>query len=216
MLHAGLKRRKEFPQEDLRIHNDMNLWQLTHPENRYSYQGGLSLCDTPKGAGGFRCIPGFHKLKKIKEYRHKYERGLFHESKLPQRPPIASFVFFHDQNIIRNEVVEVPLNAGDFVIWSSRLPHSNCINESDRWRLQSYIRMVPSPLEFYDRYRKNVAECVESGRKPAYFPTGLTRTGSDNAEWEMELWRREKQPLGWLGERLFGLKEWQSDEPSTQ
>jgi hypothetical protein len=42
------------------IHNDMNLWDLRETK----YQGGLALEDAPMGGGGFRCIPGYHRLEK--------------------------------------------------------------------------------------------------------------------------------------------------------
>lgn len=39
----------------------------------FSCVGGLALSDSKEGGGSFRCIPGFHKLDKIRKYRKNYE-----------------------------------------------------------------------------------------------------------------------------------------------
>lgn len=65
-----------FEQGEFPIHTDMNLWYLGETK----YQGGCALEDCPPGGGGFRCVPGFHKLEHIREYRRRFEAGEFHFS----------------------------------------------------------------------------------------------------------------------------------------
>lgn len=84
-------------------------------------------------------IQGFHKLERIRAYREQFEIGEYHGFG-PQPPPSGSFVYFLDQDAIKNEVVEVQMEMGDFVIWNSRLPHANALNKSPNWRLQCYVR----------------------------------------------------------------------------
>ena len=166
----------------------------------------MALNDSPVGNGGFRCIPGFHKLSRIRKYREEYENGKFHpKSRTKIQPPTSKFVFFDDMESIDRDVKEISMNAGDYIIWNSRLPHSNCPNKSDKWRLFCYIRYVPIN-DFYSIYRKDVNESYNTGKKPRFFSTGLTSTGSVNAEWEIPL--HVKPKLTWLGKRLLGVKEW--------
>jgi len=194
--------KKEWKQTEFLIHNDMNLWDLSQTK----YQGGLALSDCAVGQGGFRCIPRFHKLSKIKTYRENYELGKFTSTQQP--PPKGSFVYFLDNTIIAQETIEIPMEKGDFVIWNSRLPHANSINTTNKWRLQAFIRFVPCNKEFI-RYRENVAESIKTGIKPRWFstaPESLAGTGTENRKWEMSL---HKVPeLNWLSERIFGITEW--------
>jgi len=198
-------RKYQFPQQDFAVHNDMNLWNLQET----NYQGGLSLNDCPIGGGGFRCIPGFHKLAKIREYREKYQHGDLPHLGGPQMPPYGSFLYFQDFAMIKKEVKEIPMEAGDFIIWSSRLPHSNCINLSNQWRMQCFVRFVPDN-EKYKEYRKDVYQSMLIGEKPNYYSTGLTSTGPGNVKWEEPM--HIKPELSWLGQRVLGEVDWVEEE----
>jgi hypothetical protein len=81
-----------FPVQEFHVHNDMNLWHL----GETSYQGGLALNDCEIGAGGFRCIPGFHKLDKIRAYREKYELGKFPQLSGPMVRIVSHTRFYED------------------------------------------------------------------------------------------------------------------------
>lgn len=201
----NIKKKIEFHQTDFKIHNDMNLWKLEEP----MYQGGLALNDCPVGGGGFRCIPGFHKLQKIQQYRNQYEQGIFHMKNHlgigPQPPPVGSFNFFLDRDMIKQETKEIPLEKGDFIIWNSRLPHSNTPNWSTNWRIHCYVRYMSAKK--YDDYLDEVRECMNTGRKPRFYSTGYVGTGSENRTCEMPY--HQKPKLTWLGERLLGEKPWE-------
>jgi len=205
--------RIEFPQyhSEFGIHTDMNLWDL----DEMKYQGSISLVDTPIGHGGFRCIPGFHKLNKIREYRKRYERGDFHNG-VPQTPPdvtdpSTNFVWFSDKELIKNEVVEIPMEQGDVMIWSNRIPHANAVSHSNKWRIQCYVRFIPAN-DKHEEYRKEVARSINTGEKPRYFSTGNatadTRYASqENIHFEQQNYKLPE--LTWLGQRIFGLKDWE-------
>ncbi|ELR13480.1 PhytanoylCoA dioxygenase (PhyH) superfamily protein [Acanthamoeba castellanii str. Neff] len=185
------ERRKQI----FHIHNDMNLWDLS--ENKY--QAGIALNDCP--TGGFQCIPGFHKLEDIKRYREDYENGKFGEHRVPAED--ETFVWFRDQEAIDKRAIQVPMEKGDMVIWSARLPHSAMPNMSAEWRIQCYIRMIPTAK--HETYTAEVARSSREGFKPRLFSTS-NATGDVNFAWEVPL---HKAPSpSWLGERLLGWKPW--------
>jgi len=199
---GGQMKKINFKQGELLVHNDMNLWKLSETK----YQGGLALCNTPPGNGGFCCLPSFHKLNRIHEYRKKYEEGKFLSG--PQPPPSGNFNYFVDVEAIKKEVKEISMNIGDFVIWNSRIPHANTINTSNQWRIQAFVRFMPDVL-LYERYREDIAECVKTGKKPSWFstnPTSLAGTGSENRKWEIPSFIVPK--FTELGQFLHGLKPW--------
>jgi ectoine hydroxylase-related dioxygenase (phytanoyl-CoA dioxygenase family) len=197
----------EFP-----IHTDMNLWYLQETK----YQGGAALDHCPIGGGGFRCVPGFHKLEHIREYRKRFETGQFHfistdsagNKRRPAKmqPPSADsvFEFFLDDDW-KAKYIEVPLEKGDFVVWNSRLPHSNLPNTSDRWRVHCYIRFVPADVA-HQRYREEVKRAADTGAKPKFYSTG-NRTSEYYDKWEMD-GHDLSDVLSPLGRKLVGLQEW--------
>eukprot|EP01120_Amphizonella_sp_Union-15-10_P006976 TRINITY_DN2308_c0_g1_i1.p1 TRINITY_DN2308_c0_g1~~TRINITY_DN2308_c0_g1_i1.p1 ORF type:complete len:341 (+),score=64.33 TRINITY_DN2308_c0_g1_i1:55-1077(+) len=199
----GKEGRREFPElhKEFKIHTDMNLWDLSETK----YQGSLALEDCPIGHGGFRCIPGFHKLDKIREYRKKYEAGEFHDGEKRTHPDFAkTFIWFSDQDLIKKETIEVPMEQGDFLVWSNRLPHANAINSTNKWRIQCYVRFVPD-IPKYNKYRKEVAKCAKTGNKPAYYSTENSVSVKNQG---LETDSHKLEQLDWLGERVLGLKHW--------
>jgi len=199
-------KRITFPElhAQLSVHNDLNLWHLGETK----YQGGLCLEDCPIGAGGFVCIPGMHKLDKIREYRRHFEEGKLTHG-IPMQPPHPSqlFVYFKDETLIQEKLVEVPMEQGDFLIWSSRLPHANGRNKTNRWRLQCFITFVPDN-NLYAKYRKEVARCVLSGNIPSLYSTLNSTDFNDTKEATLH----KAIELTWLGERLLGLKSWKASQ----
>jgi hypothetical protein len=175
------------------VHTDMNLWDL----KAGWWQGGLALQDCH--AGGFHCIPGFHKLEKIRKYREDCEQGKFG----PLDAPAQYFNWFHDERLIDTQAKRVPMKQGDFVIWSSRLPHSALANTSDKWRVHAYVRHLP--IDEFQDYAEDVRQCTETGRKPLTYAAGGP-TGEARSEWEVPL---HKVPeMSWLGRRVFGFEPW--------
>jgi hypothetical protein len=175
------------------IHTDMNLWDLSE----INYQGGLALQDCL--VGGFQCIPGFHKLADIRAYRQKCEQGAFGHLDEPD----PSFGEFYDEKLIRERAVQVPMEQGDYVVWSSRLPHSALANRSNKWRVHCYLRCL-SALS-HPEYREEVRRAVETGEKIRVYPT-LNPTGATHSKWEVDL--HQLPPLSPLGRRLLGLDPW--------
>lgn len=95
-------------------------------------QGVLALSNCSIGGGSFCCIPGFHKEWRQWCIKNSDKRV----------PPSITFVRFKDKEMIKSRLIEVPVEAGDFVIWTLLLPHTGEINKSGKWRLAQYIRYV--------------------------------------------------------------------------
>lgn len=74
-------------------------------------------------------------------------------------PPYEEDVFLNyaDFDTVKNEVKEIPMKKGDFLIWSSRLPHANAVSTSNQWRLQCFIRCIPRSCAYYEKYRQDTA-----------------------------------------------------------
>jgi hypothetical protein len=189
-------------QRSLAVHTDMNLWYLQYP----LYQGSICLEDCPIGNGGFTVMPGYHKLSKIRQYRVNFEKGLYHDEE-PRQPPVQKdvFLFYKDQAAIDRDLIEVPMKRGDFLIWSSRLPHGNAMNVSNKWRIQCFVRYISADEDHTSMYRSDVRKSVETGLKPNIFSTGNS-VPQQNKEWEVPY--HKEVPLTELGKKLFGFEPW--------
>ncbi|CAF3887190.1 unnamed protein product [Rotaria sp. Silwood2] len=112
------------------LHWDQNPWR--YPDF-IGVQGLLALSDTNPNTGGFHCVPGFtHRFKQWSidnEKEHKCRGGLVN---VPEGDPI------------RNEIKQIHVQKGSFIVWDSRLPHGNFPNESDQFRIVQYITFQPA------------------------------------------------------------------------
>eukprot|EP01113_Clastostelium_recurvatum_P034470 TRINITY_DN4679_c0_g1_i1.p1 TRINITY_DN4679_c0_g1~~TRINITY_DN4679_c0_g1_i1.p1 ORF type:complete len:434 (-),score=106.06 TRINITY_DN4679_c0_g1_i1:99-1400(-) len=195
-------RRVEYKLNELPIHTDMNLWRL----GESMYQGGLALQDCPKGNGGFVCLPGAHKLASIMQYREKFEAGHWHASDpsktKKQSPPSDVFNWYLDPEGAKN-AIEVPMAQGDFVVWSSRLPHCNALNQLPQWRVQCFVRHMPEHT--HQAYRRMVERSARTGVKPNAYSTGggvdMWNAGHEQAGYSPP----DLSPLGRL---LMGADPW--------
>lgn len=188
----------ESTNTELTIHTDLNPWYLFPTK----YQCGIALSDSDERSGGFCCIPGYHKLDKIKEYRKNYENGKYHQGVNQVPPPKnETFLFYMDLEATK-KAIQVPMKKGDIVVWNSRLPHGNGKNFSDKWRIQCYVRFVQYDL--YKDYTKEVKRCVETGEVPRIFST----ENETNASSEFNVKNHKIPKLTPLGEKIFGFKEW--------
>lgn len=185
----------------LPVHTDMNLWHIESP----AFQASVCLEDCPIGAGGFTVMPGYHKLNKIQTYRAKYEAGEYDGQPRPPPSPESIFEYYIDKEAIARDLVEVPMNKGDLLIWSSRLPHASATNRSNRWRLQCYVRFVSSTERHVSNYRDVVRESVKTFRKPTLFSTG-NATNNRNCDWEMQF--LQEVPMTDLDRKLLGFYQW--------
>ena len=148
-------------------------------------------------------------MNKIRPYRVNYELGGFQGAygQVRRSPPDEEsvFEFYEDKEAIARDLKEIPMKKGDFLIWSSRLPHGNAKNTSNRWRLQCFVRFVSGSEDSKQIYRKDVHESVQSGLKPQYFSSGSTTTPYYR-EWEVPY----HQPVQMtdLGKKIFGFEEY--------
>jgi ectoine hydroxylase-related dioxygenase (phytanoyl-CoA dioxygenase family) len=149
-------------------------------------QGVLSLVDTDSEIGGFQCVPEL--FRTLDDWRATQPDG-----RNPFHPDLAGF-----------EVINVPMRAGDLLIFNSLLAHGIRPNLStDRARIAQYISMFPAD-------EQNAAERdarVRSWRereppKRAAFP-------GDPRGWERT--RYATASLTTLGERLLGARSWYGD-----
>jgi len=225
-LVGGGTKRATFFSSELPIHNDMDLWDLS--ETKYQvravvslvrtwidtigvWQCGIALGDCPPGGGGFRCVPGFHKLSQVRAYRKNYEAGQFHPTaeaygqtlRIRQRPPTGTFQWMLD-TAVTGKAKEIPLEKGDAVIWNSRLPHSNLPNKLPQWRVHCYVRFIPATPS-HEEYRKEVKRCAESGEKPMLYSTENSTGGGRN--WEVQ--GHALPELTPTGRKVLGLDSWQ-------
>jgi ectoine hydroxylase-related dioxygenase (phytanoyl-CoA dioxygenase family) len=103
------------------IHWDTDTSQ--YPDIPFRVQGVLALTDTDEQMGGFQCVPQLYRELGDWIARQPADRN-------PRKPDLAGY-----------QVEQIPLRAGDMVIWSTLLPHGNGHNVSDRPRLAQYISM---------------------------------------------------------------------------
>ncbi len=150
---AGERTRQDRPRWDAAIspHWDYNpwLWLAERDVGREpGYQGLVALVDQPPGSGCHRTLPGCTQfLETWCSERARPERlGNKRASHRPERDdPIVAWM------------QELPLRAGDIVIWSWGQLHGSAPNHADRMRLHQYIRMFPAAerdpfYEHHDRY----------------------------------------------------------------
>eukprot|EP01112_Ceratiomyxa_fruticulosa_P022110 TRINITY_DN800_c0_g1_i3.p1 TRINITY_DN800_c0_g1~~TRINITY_DN800_c0_g1_i3.p1 ORF type:complete len:342 (-),score=64.70 TRINITY_DN800_c0_g1_i3:108-1133(-) len=101
-------------------------------------QGLVALVDTREEDGGFQTVPAFSKyffdwaeLNKDTEFGHKYKNNKF--VRLPKDEA---------NQHIWNSVQRIPMRAGSLLVWNSKQVHCNYPNNSDRFRMCQYIKMV--------------------------------------------------------------------------
>ncbi|HET6620186.1 MAG TPA: phytanoyl-CoA dioxygenase family protein [Dongiaceae bacterium] len=154
-------------------------------------QGVLSLADTDPDVGGFQCVPElFRTLEQWRETQPAGRNGWV--------PDTAGF-----------DVVNVPMRAGDLLIFNTLLAHGIRPNRSEnRVRLAQYISMAPA-LESNEGIRN---WRIRSWRDREA-PKGFAYPG-DPRQWEKT--RYERAQLTPLGEKLLGLKRWKEESAAAE
>jgi hypothetical protein len=149
-------------------------------------QGVLSLVDTDQEIGGFQCIPElFRTFDEWVKIQPADRNGW--------SPDPTGF-----------EIVDVPMNAGDLLIFNSLLPHGIRPNRSeDRVRMAQYISMRPAEESNAELREWRIRSWRD--RVPAQ---GYAFPG-DPRNWEQT--RYETAKLTTLGEKLLGLRSWQEE-----
>jgi hypothetical protein len=159
-------------------------WDYDPDTNPVNVQGVLALADqTDENMGGFQCIPEL--------FRN------YHSWKLTQPEDRNHFM----PDITGLELVKVPLEAGDLLIFNSLEPHGIRPNLSkDKVRIAQYISMMPAeednePLRQWriNSWRDRIA------------PEGYAFPG-DPRNWEQT--RYNTAELNELGKKLLGLTTW--------
>jgi Phytanoyl-CoA dioxygenase (PhyH) len=147
------------------------------------FQGVMALTDTAIDQGGFRCVPSLY-----------HDRDAW-----PSKPTIDAD---GDENwladIAEREIVHVPTQAGDLIVWNSLLAHGNSKNFSSRPRMAFYVGMGRA-----DHWGERVRQAsVESWRTGRCVPWWRNRPGYDRVEpWSPAI-------LTEIGRRLLGLEKW--------
>ncbi|MEM9849905.1 MAG: phytanoyl-CoA dioxygenase family protein [Bacteroidota bacterium] len=155
----------------------------TRPQN---VQGVLALADqTDENMGGFQCIPWLYRNYDSWKLTQPEDRNHF-------QPDVSG---------LEDEIVKVPLEAGDLLIFNSTEPHGIRPNHSkDKVRIAQYISMMPAEED--NEALKNWR--INSWRN-RIAPEGYAFPG-DPRNWEQT--KYETAELTDLGERLLGLKSW--------
>jgi Phytanoyl-CoA dioxygenase (PhyH) len=155
-------------------------------EIAFGVQGVLCLTDTHADMGGFQCIPGFHK-------------GL--EDWVKTQPADRNG-YATDLNALPTGMSVTPIvaNAGDLIVWNTRLAHGNGHNVSAKPRWAQYITMWPASEDQaarearIDRYTRRVPP-----------PYAKAFPGDPRG---VEMNRGVSATLSPLGRKLLGIDSW--------
>jgi hypothetical protein len=143
-------------------------------------QGVLALVDTPRDGGGFRCAPTWRHAPE--KWPGTWTPQPWGEQYLIDPPP--------------EDVIQLPVQQGDVILWESTLPHGTVTNHSKRPRVAFYVSMFPAGPDAEATER--VAD-FENGLFPAY---GRWKPGHDVPD------PGPVPTLTPLGERLLGREAW--------
>ena len=105
------------------LHWDVSL----RPPVPFELQGLLYLGDCTAADGAFQCVPGFH--RRLEPWLREVPAGVH-----PREWAVRS---------LAPEVVAVPGQAGDFIIWHQALPHCASPNHGAAPRLVQYLTYSP-------------------------------------------------------------------------
>jgi Phytanoyl-CoA dioxygenase (PhyH) len=162
--------------EPYAIHWDHDPWDA----EKRMFQGVLALMDTAINQGGFRCVPSLYR-----------DRGAWPRKPIVDADGEESWL----ADTTGREIVHVPAQTGDLIVWDSRLAHGNSKNTSSKPRIAFYIMMGPAD----ERLRQIAVESWCTGR---CVPWWRSRYGYDRVEpWPPAI-------LTELGRRLLGLDKW--------
>ena len=155
----------------------------TRPQN---VQGVLALADQlDTEMGGFQCIPWLYRNYDTWKLTQPEDRDRF-------KPDTAG---------LEAEIVKVPLEAGDLLIFNSTEPHGIRPNNSgDKVRIAQYLSMMPAQEE-----NEELRQWRINSWKHRIAPEGYAFPG-DPRNWERD--RYATAELTSLGRKLLGLDSW--------
>jgi hypothetical protein len=96
-----------------------------------SLQAVVLLTDVGRDGGGFQCLPEVY--RNLDTWLERYASG-------------DDFNFF-EPGLNRWKATQIEGNAGDIILWSTRLPHGTAPNWSFRPRVASFVSMQPPPVD---------------------------------------------------------------------
>jgi ectoine hydroxylase-related dioxygenase (phytanoyl-CoA dioxygenase family) len=163
--------------DPLALHWDMDPRTTTV----HMIQGVLALADTPADGGGFRCAPSWRNAPE--RWPDAWTQQPWGEEYLIDPAP--------------EEIVQVPAEQGDLILWESSLPHGTVGNLSSKPRLALYVSMFPAGTG--EEASQRVAD-FDAGRFPAH---GRWKPGHDIAD------PGPTPTLTPLGQRLLGREPWE-------
>lgn len=154
-----------------------------------SLQAVVLLTDVRRDGGGFQCLPDIY-------------RNL--DAWLEQHAAHDNFNFF-EPGLNRRKATQVEGNAGDVILWSTRLPHGTAPNWSLQPRAASFVSMQPPPLDSAT-LRESMKTWWLTKRAPDYW-RGLP--GQADPE------PGPPAVLSELGLKLIGVLPWEGVHPVT-
>lgn len=159
-------------------------WDYDPETNPVNVQGVLALADqTDENMGGFQCVPEL--------FRN------YHTWKLTQPEDRNHFM----PDISGLELVKVPLEAGDLLIFNSLEPHGIRPNLSqNKVRIAQYISMMPAEQD-----NEPLRQWRIQSWQNRIAPEGYAFPG-DPRNWEQT--RYTTAELNDLGKKLLGLTTW--------
>lgn len=161
-------------------------WDIdpTAPPKNFGVQGVLCLSDTTAEQGGFQCVPGSH--RRVAEIL---------AAQAPDRNP-------RNPDTTGLTIQPLVTNAGDLIIWDSRLLHGNGRNRTDRPRLAQYITMSPVDEEIDEADRLRRIELWQKRLPPDY------RRAFPGDPRQLEEKYGKTAELTTLGKKLLGAELW--------
>jgi hypothetical protein len=153
----------------------------TKPQN---VQGVLALADqTDENMGGFQCIPELYRNYDTWKLTQPADRDYF-------KPDVSGF-----------EIVKVPMEAGDLLIFNSTQPHGIRPNKSNnKVRMAQYISMMPAEEDNEELLNWRISSWKERRAPQGYaFP-------GDPRNWEQTKYTTAE--LSPLGKKLLGTEKW--------
>ena len=167
-------------------HWDVDIRKVAADGHDGGVQGFVALSDVGEDGGGFQCVPGIHRRLAafIKKQREDFNG--------------------QDGNFEGESIKQIPVKAGDVIIWKTSLAHGNAENKKDRARIGFYVLMCRITDELRETRDRRIKQFVER--------VGLTMGASgegDDRGWERK--RMLPVELTELGKRLLGMEDWPED-----
>jgi len=140
------------------LHWDLNPWHWTKTMEGQKYefndfivenngskneglrklQGLIALIESREEDGGFCTVPAFH--KNLKEW----SESTINSSVSKRTKNTFDFITVPKEDPMQNQIEKIPMRAGSLLIWSSEQPHCNYPNDSDRFRMNFYLKYFPA------------------------------------------------------------------------